>query len=488
MRNRVSANSANINLTTIRVWMYKSRCKFLAGEGIVMRNVLVTLLTLSLCGISSFAQTVQDPLAGEQPAAPAAAAPGERGGAPAAAAPAAPDARGTMEVPAAPPPTALDDNAVKAEIEAVKARRKKEEAELKTQLEEAEQELKDLKARETMVNGEKPKIEQAIVDAKKKQDDAYQVMTDIEVPYKAAELAAKETFTRKIISDLQTKYDAEFNRVMALHVFDTNFVASHRMQVSDFADLTITLDSENPSRKIKFDGLAGNRVEGWFLTMDFERGREVWHQIPAGATFQVSMQKRNPFVADVLVHFGADLLACGSTNMLDWDVHVFVAKDFEKKESDKGRFFFVGVSWPVDLGRPVCWQKGIPPVYDVTPKPVRAIADDTVPDISKQIAEWKFDDPGWLTKRKDANVAYLAAKQSYDREVILKDTRFARVERKLGEVQDKQKDADQKINDIKLKLEEYKEDEAVPEAPPATQPDGSAPAAGAATNATQEGL
>ncbi len=390
-------------------------------------------------------------------------------------------------MPAAPQPV-VDESAVKAQIDAEKAKRRKEKAELETQLAESEQELKDLKAREATVNAEKPKIEQQIAEAKKRQDESYQAMTDIEAPYRAAEQAEKEAFTSKIIAELQAKYDAEYNRVLALHVFDTNYVTMNRMQAADFNKLTIPLHDENPDYSISFDGAGGNSVSGWFMTMDFDRGKEVWRQIPAGATFSVSMQRRNPFVADVLIRFGADFLACGSTNVLDWDVHFFVGKDFDKKEDAAGKFFFVGVTWPVDLGRPVCWQKGVPPVYDVTPRPVRAMATDQIPEIAQQVTDWKFDDPGWKKKKNDAYVAYEAAKRTAEREVILKDTRFARVDRKLGEIQEKIQDCEQQVATIKAKLVEYEEEETVEAAPQAAPADAGS-GAGSATNVVpQEGL
>lgn len=437
-----------------------------------MRSVLAILLVPGLGVVSAFSQTTTEPPAAD--AAPAAehsnaAAPG-------------------VEAPAPVVPT-LDANAVKAEVEAVKAKRKKEQAQLEADLAEAEENLKGLLAREAQLNLEPGKIKQDIADRKARMDETYQAMTDIEGPFRTAEQAAKEVFKKKIIGALQKKYDAEYNEILAKHMADTAFVEANRIKPAEFDKLTVSLDPENPSHEIRFEGGAGNSVSGWFMTMNFDRGQKVWHPIPAGATFRVNVPKRNPFVADVLIHFGSDILGCGSTNVLDWDIHMYIGKNYEKKDGEKDKMFFVGVSWPVDLGRPVCWQSGVGYVYDVTPKPVRAIADESTPDIAKQIAEWVFDDPGWLKKKKDAVLDHEAKKRDHGRSIILSESRLARNTKAINDCKDKQKEEQDKIDDIKRKLEEYKEDD--PTALPPQQPagtDGTLPAATNAAPASPEGL
>ena len=159
-------------------------------------------------------------------------------------------------------------------------------------------------------------------------------------------------------------------------------------------------------------------------------------------------------------------------------------KNYSKKDGENGKMFFVGVSWPVDLGRPECWQSGVPLVYDVTPKPVRSIADDTTPELAKQIGEWVFDDPGELQKKKDAILANETAKRDHQRAIILSENRLARNAKLVNDCKDKQKEEQDKIDDIKRKLDEYKEDD------PTTAPvsTNSVPSTGSSTNAAMEGL
>lgn len=433
-----------------------------------MRKILTILSVLCLSGVSLFSQSA--PIAEATNAVESASSTGSP--APGGSAPS------TLA-------KVLDENAVKAEVEAVKAKRKKEEASLRSDLSEAEDNLKGLLAREEQLNREPDKIKQDIADRKARMDETYQVMTDIEGPFRADETRAKDAFVKKLIGELQTKYDAEFDRVMAAHAADMSFVAANRMKPSDFDDLTVSLDAANPARSIRFEGRNGNKVSGSFVTMNYDRGQKVWRQIPDNATFQVTVQKQNPFVTDVLVRFGSDLLACGSTNVLDWDVHVFVGKNFKKKDGDSGKMYFIGVSWPVDLGRPVCWQSGVPLVYDVAPKPVRAIADDTTPEIAKQAGEWVFDDPGELKKKKDAILANETAKRDHQRAIILSENRLARNAKLISDCKDKQKEEQDKIDDIKRKLAEYMEDDPTAEPPVSTN---SVPNTGSATNAAMEGL
>lgn len=431
-----------------------------------MRNVLAILSAVSLSAISSFSQSATPGTAATDSA-------GSSG------------AVSSVEHPSpALAPTIQDANTVRAEVEEMQKRRKREKDELMGQLQDYEQELKDLKAKEDPIKGEIPKVDEAIAACKKQVDEALQAMNDVEVPYKVAEKAAKEAFLKEVVDKLQAKYDGEFSSVMAKHTADTNFVATCRITPADLEDLTITPDAKCPARVIRFDSRNKHTVSGWFVTMDFERGQKVWHQIPDNATFHASVQKQNPFVADMLVHFGSDILRCGSTNVLDWDIHVYVGKDFSRKHEGKNQFFFIGVSWPADLGRRVCWQSGEPPVYDIAAKPVRAIADESTPEISKKLADWVFDDEVWKIKKNSAVVAHKAKKRSYDHEVAVRESRLQKIDKKLGDNKDKQKEVEQKIIDTRAKLEEYKDEEKVESTAPPSVGSGT----GAVTNTPQEGL
>jgi len=130
----------------------------------------------------------------------------------------------------------------------------------------------------------------------------------------------------------------------------------------------------------------------------------------------------------------------------------------------------------------MCWQCGIPPVFEVAPKPVRAVADETTPAIAKQITDWVFSDPLWLTRRKEAISATRSANRNVEHAVAVKTTQVERLGRNIAECKEKQKEIEQKIADINNKLIEYQDDAA--EAPTA------APAAPEATPQTpsQEGL
>ncbi|MEI6217609.1 MAG: hypothetical protein WCP86_01785, partial [bacterium] len=294
-----------------------------------MRNVFAALLVLSLSAVSSISQSTTND---EAPAAAGVTGSVEEVSAPEAVAPA---------------PVITDANAIRVEVETTLKLRAKEEAELKAQREEAQQDLLEQQAKEKQYQSQLPKIDEAIDEYKKKADAALQAQADLEPLYRAAEATVKESFIKKVIGDLQAKYDEEFRRALAVYADGTNFVACNRINLAEFGKLQLALDPTDSTRVIRFDGLNRNAVSGCFPTMNFALGQTVWHQIPNNATFQATVQKRNPFVADVLIKFGADVLRCGSTNMLDWDVHMFIGKDFTKKDGEKDKFVLLGVSWPV---------------------------------------------------------------------------------------------------------------------------------------------
>jgi hypothetical protein len=429
-----------------------------------MRNISAALLVLSLCAVNSISQTATND--------EAAAAAGATGSVAEASAPEA----------AAPTPVITDANAIRVEVETTLKLRAKEEAELKAQREEAQQDLLEQQAKEKQYQSQLPKIDEAIDEYKKKADAALQAQADLEPLYRAAEATVKESFVRKVIGELQAKYDEEFRRALAVYTDGTNFVARNRINLAEFDKLQVALDPSDATRMIRFDGLHKNEVSGCFPTMNFALGQTVWHQIPNNATFQATVQKRNPFVADVLIKFGADILRCGSTNMLDWDIHMFIGKDFTKKDGEKDKFMILGVSWPVDLGRPMCWQCGIPPVFEVIPKPVRAVAGEATPEIAKQISEWVFSDPLWLTRKKEAIAQNRGKHRDLEHAVAVKNTQTERIGRNIAESKEKQKEIQQKIEDINNKLIEYQEDAVEAPATPAVVPGTNSPAP------SQEGL
>ncbi|MEI6218067.1 MAG: hypothetical protein WCP86_04150, partial [bacterium] len=124
----------------------------------------------------------------------------------------------------------------------------------------------------------------------------------------------------------------------------------------------------------------------------------------------------------------------------------------------------------------------VPPVFEVIPKPVRAVAGEATPEIAKQISEWVFSDPLWLTKKKEALAQNRGKHRELEHAVAVKNTQVERIGRNIAESKEKQKEIQQKIDDINNKLIEYQEEAVEAPATPAVAPDATP------TAPSQEGL
>jgi len=409
------------------------------------RTPIILLLTLALFGTKLVAQDAAAPAAAATPA----------------------------------PEASSDATQVQKQLEREKERRKAQEAEIRAKLAEAKMKLEELKAREKQLESEVPKLDKDLAAAKARMEEAYETLSTVSSAFSEAEAKAKEAYKEQILGEFQTVYDREYKQQLEKHESDMDFISRNKWNATDFSHLELVVSKDEPSKTIVFDGANESRVSGWFQTMSFDEGVKNWHQIPSSATFSPVVQRNNPFVTDVALHLGTDLLKCGSTNMLDCDVHIFLGKDFRKQEGDNGRYRLVGVSWPVDLGRPVCWQCGEAPVYHCTPKPEPQKATEDVPSIATTLKEWVFADEGMKKRKEDAGLAHKTAVHTYNRENQQKPRKVEAIERKIAELKDKQKDLQKTIDDYEMMLEEYKED--VPVVPPPA-------AAGSSTNSVQEGL
>jgi len=420
-----------------------------------MQKAMTILLALVLLGARAVAQ--------DAPAAPAA--------------PVAPGSPAPAVAPAAAESPA-DALAVQEQLRRDRERRKQQEAEIQAKLVEAKMKMEELKAREKQQESEIPRLDKDLALAKARMEDAYRTLSTVSIAYVSAEAKERDANRDKVIGEFQAVYDKNYKEQLNRHESDLDFIARNKWSPADFDHLELPVSKEDSSRVLVFDGANGNKVSGWFQTMGFEAGVKTWHQIPPDATFSPLVQNKNPFVADVSLHLGVDLLKCGSTNMLDWDIHVFIGKDFTKQAGDSNRYELVGFSWPVDLGRPVCWQCGEPPVFHLTPRPVQKKATELVPDIAAKLKEWVYADEGMKKRKEDAGLSHKTAVHTYNREDQKKPIRVDQINRKIAELKDKQKEAQKQIDDFEMMLDEYKEE--VPVVPPAE--------AGASTNAVQEGL
>lgn len=353
---------------------------------------------------------------------------------------------------------AFGDLEVKRQIEEEQASRRKEKEELEEKKRLAEDELAKLQGVQAQLEDEIPAFERSLDRAKEHLQECYTSLSEISLWYNQKEAEAKAAFISKIISELQAIYDGRFRTQKAAFDRDEKFIADKRWHDEDLRRVQLAVGDDVQAGKLNFEGGARNEVSGVFPIADFDEGSVLIHEVPHGATFSAHVQLANPFVAALTIHPGMDIIGVGSTNTADWDVDVFVAKDFSK-ESDAGiPLDIVAVRWAIDVGRTTCWQVKDPPVFDPTPMPVHTNVDEAIPVIAKQIEEWVFPDLGAKQKRDDAQQA---VKSAIHAEKVIARRRprlIEKVTRKLEENAKEQGQVQDQIAEIDSILVEYEID------------------------------
>lgn len=364
------------------------------------------------------------------------------------------------------PDAALGDLEVKRAIEEEEAKRRKEKEELEEKKRLAEDELAKLKGIQEQLDAEIPAFERSLERAKEHLQECYRNLSETSLRYNQKEAEAKADFVRKIISELQAIYDERFRIQKAAYEKDEAFIAAKRWHDEDLSKIQLTVGDEVQVGKLSFEGGARNEVSGVFPIADFDEGSILIHEVPYGATFSAHVQLANPFVAALTIHPGMDVIGVGSTNTEDWDVDIFVAKDFRHETGAGIPVDIVAVRWAIDVGRTTCWQVKAPPVFEPTPMPVHTNVDETIPVIAKQIEEWVFPDLGEKKRLEDAQAA---VKSAIHAEKVIARRRprlIEQVNRKLEENAKEQREAQDQIDEIDSILVEYEidADELVQEA------------------------
>lgn len=415
-----------------------------------MQKKLITVVALVAC-FAVYASFAQEPApAGGDAPAPAPAAPAEQ----------------PAVAPAAPAESS-DGSAmsgVKATLEREKMKREREKNELLVRERELQDKVTEFEAEERELLAQIPALQKSLDEARAKEQEAYATLTKVGDEYNTAEAREKQEFKARILAEANAKNETEYRTLLARHEKDTAFVARNRWTREDFHDLVLVMDPENPSRKIRFRGRGDDSISGSYPTVNFDTGKKTWHDFPGGASFSVKIGGENPFLADISVHPGSDTLSIGSTNTVDWDIHIHIAKDFQPAKDATSRFRLVAVAWPVDIGRKSCWQVGDPPMFEPTPKPELKVATEETPEIKKQIEEWTFKNPGHIQKLADAKMELKQAKQL----VRVTQARVPKVEervkRKLADIAERKREVEVQLEEVQNMLEEYKDDTVTPPA------------------------
>jgi|GEM_PF-5038773 len=383
--------------------------------------------------------------------------------------------------PAGAPSSTNSDNSqetIRSEetIKKLAALRAKQKAELEEQLREAENKVAEVEAKRKELEEQSPRLQEDISRAENKKDEAYKLLAQYSEECDNAVGAARLKYQQEEIDRLQQRFDEAFRQQKEKHDRDTSFIEANRWKPADLQHLDLAMDPEDSSKRMLFEGGKGNSAEGWFSTFDFETGAKTWHAIPAGSKFAPMVQRRNPFLVDLCIRPGIDLTGTGSTNMFDWDLHVYVEKDFRRKDphtlkqeanvqaAEAGAsgvaFNVIGVSWPVDLGRPVCRMFNEPYVFEPVPMPVQTNVDANTDPIPALVGSWvpRGELEALIAKKEDQRQATKVASKYLDTLSRSVSTVQERVDRRLKENDDQLKTAVAEVNDLKSRIEEYAPD------------------------------
>ena len=368
---------------------------------------------------------------------------------------------------------------VKVTLEREKMKREREKTELLGRERELKDQVTEFEAEERELLAQIPALQKSLDEARAKEQESYATLTRVGAEYSEAEVREKQEFKDRVLSEANAKYDAEYRALLAQHKKDTDFVARNRWTREDFYDLKLIMDPDEPSRSIRFRGRGSDLISGTYPTVNFDTGKKTWHDLPGGASFSVAIGGENPFLADASIHPGSDILSTGSTNAVDWDIHIHIAKDFDPPKDATSRFRLVAVAWPVDIGRRTCWQVSEPCLFEATAKPELQVATEETPEIKGVLEKWTYSNPGPIQKLADAKLELKQAKQL----VRVTQARVPKVEervkRKLAEIKERKVEVEKQLEEVQNMLLEYQEE--TPE-----QPEGGGDdleSAGAGTNA-----
>jgi hypothetical protein len=303
-----------------------------------------------------------------------------------------------------------------------------------------------------------PELERARDEAEIALESSYAEMSRVKNEYDSLSLQEKARLTKKLISDLNQKYQNDHRDQLAAYKRDRAIIENYKWKMSDFDNLELAMPPDERGNKNKLTFKGRRAASGKFPTMDLNVGRLSWHKVPARARFSVTIVDGNPFVADVLIKPGFSVAEFATTNRAARSVHVFIAKHFEeKRRAIDGAYQLTAVSWFIDSGKSVCWQACMLPVFNPTPEPetVPLVATVSTPEIASVLNSWVWETEEWKQNAIDARDNYEQAKTELKNRNRSIPKAEAEVSIRVASLRAKQTELEVEIDELRSILTEY---------------------------------